>query len=73
VGEIRREPQIVDGTGLPGYTELDLLAAWAWRRLEFALVLRNLLHEDHVEFGAAQSRGGIQRSARMQVTWRPHD
>lgn len=73
VGAITREPQIVDGTGLPGYTELDLRAAWGWRQLEIALVLRNLLHEEHVEFGSAENRGGIQRSARMQVTWRPHE
>lgn len=71
VGAIRREPQIVDGTGLPGYTELDLRAAWLWRRFEFALVLRNLLHEHHVEFGSAQQRGGIERSIRAQFTWRP--
>jgi iron complex outermembrane receptor protein len=71
VGAIRREPQIVDGTGLPGYTELDLRAAWMWQRLEFALVLRNLLHDDHMEFGAAGQRGGIERSIRAQFTWRP--
>jgi iron complex outermembrane receptor protein len=68
---IRREPQITDGSGIAGYTELDLRAAYLWQRFEFALVLRNLLHDDHVEFGDEDSRGGIERSVRAQVIWRP--
>jgi iron complex outermembrane receptor protein len=73
VGAIRREPQIVDGSGIAGYTELDLRAAWLWNRFEFALVLKNLLHEDHIEFGSPELRGGIERSVRAQLIWRPHD
>jgi iron complex outermembrane receptor protein len=67
---IRREPQIVDGTGLAGYTELELRAAWFWKRFEFSLTGQNLLHKSHVEFGAPDQRGGIQRSVLARITWR---
>ena len=66
----RREPQIIDGTGLAGYTELDLRAAWFWKRFEFSLTGQNLLHASHVEFGAADQRGGIQCSLLARITWR---
>jgi iron complex outermembrane recepter protein len=68
--DIRREPQIVTGEGIAGYTELDLRVSGDWRQLELALKLRNLLHEDHLEFGAPTHRGGIERSAFASVTWR---
>lgn len=70
VGAIRREPQIVTGEGIAGYTELDLRGAKLWRDYEFEVVLRNLLHEEHVEFGAPGQRGGIERSVYAGVTWR---
>jgi iron complex outermembrane receptor protein len=68
--DIRRDPQIVSGEGIAGYTELDLRVSSSWRQLEFALKLRNLLHEHHLEFGAPAQRGEIGRSAFASVAWR---
>jgi hypothetical protein len=68
--DIRREPQIVTGEGIAGYTELDLRISGDWRQLEFALKLRNLLHEDHLEFGAPAQRGEMERSAFASITLR---
>jgi iron complex outermembrane receptor protein len=68
--DIRREPQIVSGEGIAGYTELDLRIASSWRELEFALKLRNLLHDHHLEFGAPAQRGEIERSVFASVSWR---
>jgi outer membrane receptor for monomeric catechols len=70
VGPVRREPQIVTGEGIAGYTELDLRGAKVWREYEFEVMLRNLLHKEHVEFGAPDQRGGIERSVYAGVTWR---
>jgi len=69
VGTVRQDPQIVTGEGIAAYTELDLRGAVQWKELEFELALRNLLHEDHVEFGAPDQRGGIERSVYAGVTW----
>jgi iron complex outermembrane receptor protein len=70
IGAIRRDPQIVSGEGIAGYTELDLRAAYKWRRFEFAVDLQNLLHKHHLEFGAPAQRGEIQRSVLASVAWR---
>ena len=70
VTELRREPQIVTGEGIAGYTELDLRVAGDWRQLEFALKLRNLLHDHHPEFGAPDHRGEIERSVFASIAWR---
>ena len=68
---IRRIPVITDGTGLPGYAELDVRLAWlAFRPFELAIVGQNLLHDHHAEFGAPAARGEIQRGVYAQVTWR---
>jgi iron complex outermembrane receptor protein len=69
-GAVRRDPQIVTGEGIPPYTELDLRGAKAWHELEFELVLRNLLHDHHPEFGAPAYRGEIERSVYAGVVWR---
>jgi hypothetical protein len=71
MSRIRREPQIVSGEGIAGYTELDLRAAYAWRELEFAVTLQNLLHDQHLEFGAPAHRGEIERSIHASIAWRP--
>ncbi|MDQ2639929.1 MAG: TonB-dependent receptor [Pseudomonadota bacterium] len=70
VSRIRREPQIVSGEGIDGYTDLDLRLAWSRRQLEFVLALQNLLHHDRVEFGAPEQRGGVERSLRATLIWR---
>lgn len=70
VSRIRREPQIVTGEGIPGYTDVDLRIAYLRGRLEWALALRNLLHHDRLEFGAPDQRGGVERSIRATLVWR---
>jgi iron complex outermembrane recepter protein len=63
-------PEIVDGTGDPGYQELDLNAIWhATRQLTLSLDGRSLLHASHVEFGDAAERSAIRRSVYGRVTW----
>jgi len=69
--QIRRIPLITNGTGLPGYAEMDLRLAWhASRQFEAALVGQNLLHDHHAEFGPAAARGEIQRGVYASITWR---
>lgn len=71
LSDIERLPLIVDGTGIDGYSELDLRLAWrASDQIELTLAGRNLLHDHHTEFGALQTRGAIERSAYGKVTWR---
>jgi iron complex outermembrane receptor protein len=55
---------------VPGYSELDLRLAWLARpRLEFAIVGQNLLHDQHVEFGAPGSQQEIERSVYAKAAW----
>ena len=70
VSAVRSLPEIVNGTGDPGYQELDLDAVWkATPHLTLSLEGRSLLHGDHVEFGAPDERSAIDRSVFGQVTW----
>ena len=63
-------PEVVNGTGDPGYQELDLNAIWhATAHLTLSLEGRSLLHGSHVEFGADYERSGIERSVFGRVTW----
>ena len=56
---------------LGGYTELDMRVSWRpIASLEVALVGRNLLDDAHSEFGPV-GRQEIERSAYLQLTWRP--
>lgn len=67
---IRRIPDIVTGAGIAGYSELDVRAAWrATDQLEISIVGQNLLHDEHVEFGAPAARGGIERSVYGKIAW----
>jgi iron complex outermembrane receptor protein len=67
---IRRLPAIPLGTGLPGYSELDLRLAWrGWKDLEISLVGQDLLHDHHLEFGPPDARGEIKRSVYAKVAW----
>lgn len=70
VTDIERSPEIVSGEGIDGYTELDVRLAWqAWNQLEVSIVGQNLLHDRHVEVGAPQSRGAIERSVYAKLAW----
>lgn len=52
-----------------GYHELDARIAWQARpNLELALVGRNLLHDEHAEFGDAGLRQTFERSLSMSAT-----
>ena len=63
-------PEIVDGTGDPGYQELDLNVIWrATAHLTLSLQGRSLLHAEHVEFGAPDERSAIDRSVFGRLTW----
>jgi iron complex outermembrane recepter protein len=67
---IRTLPEIVDGTGDPGYQELDLNAIWhATPQLTASLEGRSLLHSSHVEIGDPQERSAIERSVFGRLTW----
>jgi iron complex outermembrane receptor protein len=63
-------PEVVDGTGDPGYQELDLNAIWrATAHLTLSLEGQSLLHGSHVEFGSPGERSAIERSVFGRVTW----
>jgi iron complex outermembrane recepter protein len=63
-------PEVVNGTGDPGYEELDLNAIWhATAHLELSLEGRSLLHASHVEFGGPDERSAIDRSVFGRLTW----
>jgi len=63
-------PEIVNGTGDPGYQELDLNAIWrATSHLTLSLEGQSLLHGSHVEFGAPDERSAIRRSVFGRMTW----
>lgn len=63
-------PEVVDGTGDPGYQELDLNAIWhATPHVTLSLEGSSLLHASHVEFGDAEERSAIKRSVYGRVTW----
>lgn len=56
---------------VPSYWELDLRLAWRPRDgLEIALVGRNLLHDQHLEYGAPDpAREEVEREVYAKVTW----
>ena len=63
-------PEIVNGTGDPGYQELDLNAIWrASPHLTLSLEGDSVLHSSHVEFGAPYERSAIKRSVFGRLTW----
>lgn len=70
VSELRQLPSITSGTGIDGYTELDLRLAWrGWRRMELSVVGQNLLHAHHVEFGPPAQRGEVERGVFAKAAW----
>jgi iron complex outermembrane receptor protein len=68
---IRRMPTDVTGEGIDAYSALDLRLGWhlsaQWR---LSLVGQNLLDDEHVEFGSAESRGALRRAAYLKAEWR---
>lgn len=67
---IRSIPDIVDGSGISGYSEVDVrLAKRINAQLELSLVGQNLLHDQHVEFGTPAARGEIERSVYAKAVW----
>lgn len=67
---IRHIPAIVNGDGIPGYSEVDLrLAKRISPQLELSLVGQNLLHDHHPEFGTPQARGEIERGVYAKVAY----
>jgi iron complex outermembrane receptor protein len=63
-------PEIVDGTGDPGYQELDLNAIWhVSPRLTLSLEGDSLLHSSHIEIGDPGERSAIKRSIFGRLTW----
>jgi iron complex outermembrane recepter protein len=55
---------------LAAYSELDVRIAWLpTDKLELALVGRNLLHDEHPEFGNPESRSAIERDVQGEVRW----
>lgn len=70
VGRLRQLPEVVTGEGIPGYEELNVHLAWQVSpAFRVTVVGRNLLNDDHIEFGAEASRGPIPRSAYLKFTW----
>jgi iron complex outermembrane receptor protein len=70
VGALRRLPQITTGEGIPGYSELDVKLSWqATDQMRISIVGQNLLHDRHVEFGSAATRGEIERGVYFRVVW----
>jgi iron complex outermembrane receptor protein len=64
-----RLPQIVSG-GIQSYEELDVRLGWRpSRHTQISLDGQNLLHGNHVEFGAPDQRSAIRRSVYGKVTW----
>jgi iron complex outermembrane receptor protein len=70
VSRLHRLPQADTLEGVPAYAELDLPVAWrGWTYAELSAVGQNLLHDDHAEFGNADSRGNIQRAVYARISW----
>ena len=63
-------PAAVTGPDIPGYQELNLRLGWqVARQTQLSLVGQNLLHDQHVEFGAPGERSAIRRSVYGKVAW----
>lgn len=67
---LRHLPDIVDGSGLPDYSELDVrLAKRLTPELELSLVGKNLLRDHHPEFGTPEARGEIERAVYAKLAY----
>jgi iron complex outermembrane receptor protein len=67
---LRELPEIVDGTGIAGYQELDVRLGWRLgQRLLLSVDGQDLLHHHHAEFGAPDQRSAIRRGVYGKVVW----
>ena len=67
---IRRLPEIITGEGIPGYSELDVTLTWrASQQWRISIVGRNLLHDEHIEFGTPEARSPIPRGVYGKMVW----
>lgn len=70
VGDVERMPELATGEGISGYSELTVHLAWqATEQLRLVLVGQNLLHRRHIEWGAPEARGAIERGVYARVVW----
>jgi iron complex outermembrane receptor protein len=70
LSRLRSLPSIVTGEGLDGYEELDVRLGWQLNpRTRLSLDGQNLLHGNHIEFGAPGQRSAIRRSVYGKVSW----
>jgi iron complex outermembrane recepter protein len=53
---------------VPDYFTFDVMLAWQWRQLEFAVIGKDLAEESHAEFGPAMQE--IPRSVTGRASWR---
>ena len=69
--DIRLQPIVVTGEGIDSYTELDLRIGWrVSEHWDLSLLGQNLLHDDHIEFGAPEARGAFERAMYLKANWR---
>jgi iron complex outermembrane receptor protein len=67
---VTKLPTITNGTGFPGYSELDARIGWrGWKQAEISIIGQNLLHDHHMEFGSPATRGEIRRSVYAKIAW----
>jgi iron complex outermembrane receptor protein len=68
---IRLVPADTTGEGIDAYSSLDLRLGWRisdeWR---ISLMGKNLLDDQHVEFGTPATRGALVRAAWLKAEWR---
>jgi iron complex outermembrane recepter protein len=70
LSRIEELPEVATGEGIAAYSELDLRLGWRYGDMELAIVGRNLLHDQHLEFGTPAARGEIERSVYGKIAWR---
>lgn len=71
ITEIERSPEIVDGASIDGYSELNVRVGYHLSEdIELSVLGQNLLHAQHTEVGAPESRGEIERAVFGQIKYR---
>lgn len=70
LSSIRRTPEIENGTGLDGYSELDVRLGWRARPgVDMSVIGQNLLRRRHAEIGPPERRGELERGVYGKLTW----
>jgi iron complex outermembrane receptor protein len=72
VGTLQNSQGPVAGT-VPDYLDLDLRLAWhITNQLELSVAGRNLLHDQHPEYGfPSPTRPEVERNIYGKIAWRP--